>query len=74
MARVEWLPGRALVRDVTWGADDAMVLAEVAEADKVGIDCPLGCPDIFVVAHQVGPVTVPRRIEDRGWRRSLTCA
>jgi predicted nuclease with RNAse H fold len=75
VARVEWLPGRVVVRDVIRGADDAAVLAAIAQADKAGIDCPLGWPDAFVafvVAHQAGSVTVPGDIADRAWRRSLT--
>lgn len=57
------------------GADDNAILAAVAEADKVGIDCPLGWPDAFITfvcAHQAGSVAIPRGLADRGWRRSLT--
>ena len=75
VARVDWLAGRAVVRDVRWGADDGAVLAALAEAGSAGIDCPLGWPDAFVafvVAHQRGLVPVPVGIADRGWRRSLT--
>jgi len=74
VARVEWLAGRAVVRDVLWGADDSAVLAALAEAGKAGIDCPLGWPDAFVafiVAHQGGLAPIPQGIADRGWRRSL---
>ena len=75
MAWVEWLAGRAVVRDLAWGADDAAILAAMAEAGKVGIDCPLGWPDAFlafVVAHQGGTVPIPRGIRERGWRQPLT--
>ena len=75
MAWVEWRDGQAVVRDVAWGSDNAAILVALAEADKAGIDCPLGWPDAFIafiVANQAGPVPIPRRISDRGWRRSLT--
>ena len=75
MAWVEWLAGRAVVRDLAWGADDAAILAAMAEAGKVGIDCPLGWPDAFlafVAAHQSGSVPIPRGIGERGWRQPLT--
>ena len=75
LAWIEWLAGRAIVRDACWGADDKAILAAVTEADKVGIDCPLGWPDAFITfvrAHQAGSVAIPRGIADRGWRRSLT--
>ena len=75
MAWVEWLAGRAVVRDLAWGADDAAILAAMAEAGKVGIDCPLGWPDAFlafIVAHQGGTVPIPRGIRERGWRQPLT--
>ncbi len=75
MAWVEWAAGRAVVRDVAWGADDTAILAALADADGAGIDCPLGWPDAFVdfvVAHQRGAVAVPMGFADRGWRRFLT--
>jgi predicted nuclease with RNAse H fold len=75
VAWVEWLAGRAVVRDLAWGADDAAILAAMAEAGKVGIDCPLGWPDAFlafIVAHQSGTVPIPRGVRERGWRQSLT--
>src|SRR5215469_15536479 len=75
VALVEWHPGRALVQDVFWGADDTAILAAMKDADKVGVDCPLGWPDAFVefvVAHRAGSVPIPRGIADRGWRRALT--
>jgi predicted nuclease with RNAse H fold len=63
VASVEWLAGRAVVRDLAWGADDAAILAAMAKAEKVGIDCPLGWPDAFlafIVVHQRGTVPIPR--------------
>src|SRR5215472_3427398 len=56
-------------------ADDEAVLAALAEADKAGIDCPLGWPDAFVAfvaEHQRGAVTLPDGFPGRGWKRPLT--
>jgi predicted nuclease with RNAse H fold len=75
VAWVEWGAGRAVVRRVTCPAGDAVILSALAEADKVGIDCPLGWPEdfvAFVAAHQHGPVTVPAGYPDPGWKQRLT--
>lgn len=51
------------------------MLAALTEADKAGIDCPLGWPDAFVAfvaAHQGGQVAIPWDLRERGWRRPLT--
>jgi hypothetical protein len=75
VARIEWLADQAIVRDVSWGADDRTILAAVAEADKTGIDCPFGWPDAFVAfvsEHHSDTVTLPWDLGDRGWRRPLT--
>lgn len=75
VAWVEWDAERAVVRRVLWRADDEAVLGALAEADKAGIDCPLGWPDAFVAfvaEHQRGPVTMPDGFPDKGWKRPLT--
>jgi len=75
VARIEWSSGRARICDVICGADDGMILAAIAEAQKAGIDCPLGWPDdfvAFVAGHQAGHVTVPGDLTGREWRRQLT--
>jgi predicted nuclease with RNAse H fold len=75
VARIEWASGRARICDVTCGASDGVIIAAIAEADKAGIDCPLGWPDefvAFVAAHQAGDVTVPGDATGREWRRGLT--
>jgi hypothetical protein len=44
------------------------------EADKAGIDCPLGWPEKFVEfisAHHAGNVIVPAEVAGREWRRTL---
>lgn len=75
VAWVEWDAGRAVVRRVLCGADDEAVLDALAEADKAGIDCPLGWPDAFadfVMAHRGGSVTIPDGFGGSGWKRPLT--
>ncbi len=75
VARIEWRPDRAVVREVMCGADDTTILDAIAQADKAGIDCPLGWPDAFVAfvaAHHSGHVAVPEDAAGRAWRRSLT--
>lgn len=73
LASIEWSAGRAIIRDVACPADDSLILEEIEQADKTGIDCPFGWPTAFVdflAAHQAGHVGIP---EDRpGWRRDLT--
>jgi predicted nuclease with RNAse H fold len=74
VARIEWHHGRAVVRDVTLGAGDSVIVAAVAGAQKAGIDCPLGWPDAFVAfvdAHHAGDVAVPADVAGRDWRRRL---
>jgi predicted nuclease with RNAse H fold len=75
VARVEWGAGQAVVRRVACPADDEVVLAALAEADKAGIDCPLGWPDDFVAFvrdHQRGAATVPGGYPGPGWKQRLT--
>ena len=73
LASIEWTAGRAIIRDVTYPADDDVILKAIDRADMTGIDCPLGWPTAFVefvAAHQTGHVDLP---EDRpDWRRNLT--
>lgn len=75
MAWVEWDGDRAVAGRVLCGADDEAVLGALAEADKAGIDCPLGWPDAFVAfvaEHQRGAVTTPDGFPGKGWKRPLT--
>lgn len=75
VAWVDWDAERAVVRRVLCGADDEAVLGALTEADKAGIDCPLGWPDAFVAfvaEHQHGAVTAPRGFPGKGWKRPLT--
>ena len=57
VAAIEWGPGGAHVADVEIPAEDETVLRQAEQADKVGIDCPLGWPEPFVEflrAHRSG--------------------
>jgi predicted nuclease with RNAse H fold len=47
---IGWSPGRAAVIDLRSNLDDETLLDLIADADKVGIDAPLGWPDDFVEA------------------------
>lgn len=73
MATIEWLPDRAVVRDLVLDVSDAQIVKAGGNADKIGLDCPLGWPEPFVAivtAHRSGHVTVT----DGGgapWRRRL---
>jgi predicted nuclease with RNAse H fold len=74
VAAVEWAAGRATIRNLYRGATDAQVLASIREADRVGIDCPLGWPRAFVeflTSHSAGSITVPAGITGLAWRDEL---
>jgi predicted nuclease with RNAse H fold len=75
VAWVDWRAGRGVVREVRCGVDDDTLLAALAEADKAGIDSPLGWPDAFVefvTAHHGGIAPMPAGYPEPGWRRNLT--
>lgn len=66
LATIEWTGGGAIIRDVTCPADDTVILRVIEQADKTGIDCPLGWPDAFVdfvLAHRTGHVAT----QGEGW-------
>jgi predicted nuclease with RNAse H fold len=74
LARIEWSAVGAQVRDARVGVDDDAILAAIEQADKVGIDCPLGWPAAFVEfvsAHHTDHVTSPSDVAGKDWRRSL---
>jgi predicted nuclease with RNAse H fold len=76
VALVEWDAGQATVTRVRRGADDDVILDAIGQADKAGIDCPLGWPDDFVAFisshHQHDPAPVPPSYPANGWKRRLT--
>jgi predicted nuclease with RNAse H fold len=74
IAVLDWAPGRASLRELITGVDDAKVVDAISQADKAGIDCPLGWPTPFVefvTAHSRGTVTIPPDLPGRDWRRLL---
>ncbi|GIJ06973.1 DUF429 domain-containing protein [Micromonospora andamanensis] len=73
MAAVEWLPDRAIVRDLVLDVSDAHIVEASERAEKVGLDCPLGWPEPFVAAvqaHRIGHVSVADA-DGAQWRRRL---
>jgi hypothetical protein len=74
LASIEWTTDRAVIRDVICPAGDDVVLQNVEQADKTGIDCPLGWPGTFVnfvAAHHVGNVSILEDTAGIAWRREL---
>lgn len=60
---------------LTVGVDDHALRAALADADKAGVDCPLGWPDPFVTfvsAHHHGHVLPPADLDGLAWRRTLS--
>jgi predicted nuclease with RNAse H fold len=74
IAVIEWRsPGARVVAAELPGGDDA-VLRHTQDADKVGIDCPLGWPDTFVEflnTHHEHRLHFPEEMPSAIWRRSL---
>lgn len=71
VAWVEWSGGAARVVRLESPADDELVVEALVGADKAGIDCPFGWPDLFVdfvTAHRARMVGLPT---DRAGRRNL---
>lgn len=75
MALVEWTPRRAVVRDLRLGASDEEILAWFRQADRCGLDSPLGWPAAFVdfvTAHEQGRLKpIAADAEGMVWRRRL---
>jgi predicted nuclease with RNAse H fold len=74
MATVEWTTGSAEVSDMAVGVKDEEIVWAVASADKLGIDCPLGWPDMFVDfinEHHAGHVIRPTQVAGKAWRQRL---
>lgn len=74
IAMIEWQQSGALVTAVSISADDDAVVHQAEQADKVGIDCPLGWPDAFVdflIHHRDGRVMEQQHLDGARWRRSL---
>jgi predicted nuclease with RNAse H fold len=74
VAVLVWTAGGARVDSLRVGVDDDGILAASRDADKVGLDCPIGWPEAFidfVVAHRGGHVTVPDATPGKVWRHPL---
>ena len=73
IAVVEWEPSAARVVSVDLPGDDDAVLRRAREADKLGIDCPLGWPDRFVefLADHRNQRQHSTDATSAEWRRSL---
>lgn len=72
VAWLDWTADGCSVREVRLGCDDDAVVGALREADKSGVDCPLGWPVRFVEfvrAHGAGHVPIP---PGGDWRRELT--
>jgi len=48
MTIIDWSPGSARVVDVQLGVSDQQILANIDQAEKIGIDCALGWPVEFI--------------------------
>lgn len=74
VACLDWAGGRAEVRELVVGADDAVLVRHLAPADKAGIDCPFGWPRRFVdfvARHEAGAFVAPVDVAGKDWRRLL---
>ena len=66
--------GTACVEHIGFGASDSGLVAAMTEADKTGIDCPLGWPVKFIEfisTHQRGHVAIEPGSVPADWRREL---
>ena len=74
VARLAWSGGGAEIQHLVVGADDAVLVEEIAPAGKAGIDCPLGWPRRFVefvAQHQADAFVAPVDVAGKDWRRLL---
>jgi hypothetical protein len=74
MAVLRWSVTGAAVQSLVLEVDDAAITNAATDADKLGIDCPLGWPDdflLFLQEHHAGHVVAPQEVAGRDWRRKL---
>ncbi|HEV2778259.1 MAG TPA: DUF429 domain-containing protein [Actinophytocola sp.] len=74
IAVIEWGSSVARVVAADLPGTDEVVLSHAQEADKVGIDCPLGWPNAFLEflnAHHEYRLVLPDAVPSGSWRRSL---
>jgi len=73
IAQLTWADGAAAITALHVGVDNETIVRAARDADKLGIDCPLGWPLQFVEfisSHRRGQVVVPAG-EGKKWRRAL---
>lgn len=74
VAWIDWSANRARVSSLYVGATDGELLRSMSDADKTGIDCPLGWPRkfvAFIAKHQDEHVVVEDGVA-ADWRRKLS--
>jgi predicted nuclease with RNAse H fold len=74
MAVLRWSATGAALQSLVLDVDDAAITNAATDADKLGIDCPLGWPDdflLFLQEHHAGHVVAPQEVAGRDWRRKL---
>lgn len=74
MAVLRWSVTGAAVQSLLLDVDDAAITNAATDADKLGIDCPLGWPDdflLFLQEHHAGQLVAPQQVAGRDWRRKL---
>ncbi|HEV7207379.1 MAG TPA: DUF429 domain-containing protein [Mycobacteriales bacterium] len=74
LAIIEWSSVSAVVRSVRLDVCDDQIVEATGSALKLGVDCPLGWPDDFVVflnEHHEGHVLAPQDVIGKDWRRRL---
>jgi predicted RNase H-like nuclease len=75
IAVIDWDTRGGRLNEVRVGADDAVVLAALDNADRAAVDCPLGWPEPFVdflIAHRAGRASAPTGQSGLEWRRELS--
>lgn len=77
LASIEWTDGRAVIKDIICPADDDVIVKAIEQADKTGIDCPLGWPAAFTDSSP--PTTLamsasPRTAAELAGAVSSSCA
>jgi predicted nuclease with RNAse H fold len=75
LARIVWRQGSAHITDARRHVSDDEMVEAIVDADKAGIDCPLGWPVKFIrfiTSHDSGHVALQPGVAGREWRRALS--
>jgi predicted nuclease with RNAse H fold len=73
MATIEWTAAGACLESLEKSVSDSEIVAAALEADKTGIDCPFGWPELFfefIGQHRSGAVK-PQEGLGKSWREKL---